>query len=227
MKRGMFALLLILTFPCLTKGQDTLPEAFRGAELWAGYGVHLVDIAAFNRAVGSRGLPGFEREMPAVSLGGGVFMKQIYFGGQASIQPGLYSSDEHYETKLSGGHGMLEIGYVIMNSSTFNFYPTLGLGGGGVRYRVSQKDNDPSTPPVSFAGEKLHSGYMVIDPTLNVDLLTKGGESPSGLMIGISFGYLLPAFNSSWEYDDQHVDLEKFAPEGFHAGLRIGWHRGR
>lgn len=222
--KGCFALLLLMTTCSWLLKAQTTTAAFNGAEVSIGYGVHRLDVNSFNRNLASHGLPAQSRQMSGVSVGGGVFVKRIFFGGQAGWHYGAGATEGNYKTTMSGGNGMLKAGYVLTKSESFAFYPSIGVGGGGISYQASDISRGQDSERPVFVNRSLHSAYMIVDPEINADFfIGKRVEGKSKLLLGISTGYMLSPVISTWESGKtKYPDLTKFAPEGLYVRIRAG-----
>lgn len=113
-------------------------------------------------------------------------------------------------TSLIGGYGMFDIGYLVYSKKGLSVYPMLGIGGGGLTFKVAEE----STP--SFAellddpkrSVELNYGGMLLNVSLGVDYLIKMAEDETGaggLIIGFQAGYMLAPFTHDWKMETNDV----------------------
>ena len=111
---------------------------------------------------------------------------------------------------MYGGYGCFDIRYLVYSKKGLNVYPLLGLGGGGLSFKVAEV----STP--SFAdllenpkrNVELNYGGFLVNVSLGVDYLIKFAEDETGaggLIIGFQAGYMLAPFTHDWKIDKNDV----------------------
>lgn len=210
-----------------TYAQSPLKNPFRGAELAGAYTSHFPVMSAFNHSLVTNKLPALETRMSAVGVTGGVFLNSWWFGGEAAWQFGANGSNSNYTTELFGGNGMVKAGYVMVSLRQFTFYPTLGLGGGGMGITVnSATGGSVIDEGMIEPGSNLYSSYMLVDPGINADFFFGQDHGPSRLLLGFSAGWLLSPFQSRWSYGNESVpSLKKFAPQGLYFKVKLGWNK--
>lgn len=159
--------------------------------------------------------------------GGGAFINRFFYGGEGAGQVGLSASNDYYKSKIYGGHGLVQVGYALVQNANLALYPTFGAGGGGTMMRLDEGSSfsDDVDGLLLPPDAKLHTGYMLLRLGLNSDFYIGSSSSTTGgIFLGLSAGYQLAPFVARWKYDDHAVsELGKFDPNGFYVRLKLGW----
>ncbi len=170
-----------------------------------------------------------------LSLGGGghgIVRGKIVVGGEGHALLGRTKTssvgDQQYDTKLSGGYGLFNIGYVLFKKGGLNVYPLLGIGGGGVELKIAQSSvgsfedvlSDPNR------GSELSTGGLLLDFALGADhlfILGSDDKEEGGILIGLRCGYTLAPFTRDWNLSGDNLSGgPDFGISGPYFRLAIG-----
>src|SRR5690606_39015332 len=132
-------------------------------------GLHLRNTSSLNKDLDHYDLPQLNGSLIGTGIGGGIFMKNFFIGGQGMIQFSSGTSNDFYEADLFEGYGMLQGGYVLANLPSVAFYPTLGIGGGGTSIRLEEGSSYDDIDLEFLADSDIHTSAPV---TKFVTLLT-------------------------------------------------------
>lgn len=223
-------IIIFLFFVHLTlSAQQNGATPFRGGGGYVFVGTDFINTGSLDKTLRQYHLPEFGGAQNTFVFGGGggTFINRFFYGGEGAGQVGLSASNDYYKSKIYGGHGLIHVGYALVQHSSFALYPTFGAGGGGTTLRL---DEGPSFSQdidglLLDPDIKLNTGYMLLKLGLNGDFFIGSNKSSTGgLMLGIAAGYQLAPLVSRWEYDDHSVpELEKYDPSGFYLRLKLGW----
>ncbi len=115
-----------------------------------------------------------------------------------------------FESIMSGGLGVVKIGYAFINKPAVVLFPFLGIGGGGFRYRRYP------TEPVEFndalsgnmGSVNLHYAAFVLRVALQGEYRLwkerKNGHT-GGMIIGVQAGYTFPVAKGKWKIEETEV----------------------
>jgi len=197
-----------------SKAQDT----DKNNHVYGGVGYFLTGYSLFqlddlNQTFKDAGYP--ELDNGSISFGGGghYIFKNFIIGGEGHGLTGSTSENSDYKTSISGGYGFFNLGYLIFNSPSINFYPLLGFGGGGLTASITDKS------------KLTHSYDEIMDDPLRETYITNGGflmnfslgldyffvgektpETTGGFIIGIKAGYVLNVSNNDWYYSGEQLN---------------------
>lgn len=214
-------MVLISSIAC---GQQADKNGFRGAGGNLSFGVGFIDFTSLNSDLKALDMPVFNKIQGILDAGltGGAFIKRFYLGGGGSLQFGASASDERYDSKYTGGYGMLKAGYTLIDRNPVIVYPTIGFGGGGQNLRIESKNSPDGNLPTM--DNNIHAGYMLIDFGINADLITPNKDDEGQLVLGLSLGYKWKPWVGGWEFDGQHLQgFDKFYASGLYVKLNLGW----
>jgi len=228
----MTRLTAILVFTFLLQmssyGQSGGKKVFKGGGGYVSLGTNIFNMASLDNSLGRYELSEFGSGQINYTIGGGggSFINRLYFGGYGEAHIGPSVSNEFYKNKMSGGQGLVQVGYALVHKASFVLYPTFGAGGGGTTLKVDAGPQYAEDPDLLLQpGARLHTRYMLLKLGLNSDFfIGPKTNSSGGLMLGFSAGYQFSPLVKRWEFDDRSVqELGKYDPSGFYLRLKIGW----
>lgn len=234
---------LLLTFAAAPPllAQDGLPGG-RGAFQ---VGFQGSDLDALNTRLVGAGLPSFDDGF--VTLGGFGLGRvgRVLIGGEGH---GLLpreedSADGDLRTRLTGGYGLFNLGYLAHSGRRLDVYPILGIGGGGMSLEIIERSaptfDDVLADPARSS--RLTSGTFLVSAALGADLRLGGADRRTrrdrrrhddddddghrgGLLVGIRAGWLWAPGDTDWELDTLN-DVSNgpaAGPEGLYVRVSIG-----
>jgi hypothetical protein len=133
-----------------------------------------------------------------------------------------------YRVSLGGGYGFVNVGYMAYSMEGLDIYPMIGIGGGGVRLKMTSRRT------LSFAqvvadpdqGAELSTGGFLLNPALGLDyMLSLSGDEKreSGVVFGLRVGYVLAPLSGAWKMDQTDVaGGPQASPAGPYLRLTVG-----
>ena len=190
-------------------------------------GVNKLGISALNNNLASNDYSKYSPYL--VSIGGGGFIGAdgLQLGGEGY---GFFDKHQNnnaggqYKTSLDAGYGFFTIGYQSYWKNKFRICPILGLGGGGIKLKIIEKEKPSSFSEVLASPgrhtELLLSG-LLLDFSIKSELLLRSSSRPTKmeidgdyerflityLMIGIRMGYTIAPFKNNWEASGTEIPL--------------------
>lgn len=199
-----FSILVLIIILCQQTFSQSTSQAGGGGGFTAGYGnMDVTDFQAF--------LPGESRDLREdhLLLGGmGYGMAgRFVIGGSGMGMIGEQSNTDSLKVSLGGGMGTFNLGYLITNTNKVQFFPMIGIGGGGYGISISRNENISVEEVRENPGREINisKGSFLFDFSLNlhfIPVLTYDEQSNSdgGLMTGLQVGYLASIPSSEWAF---------------------------
>lgn len=174
-------------------------------------GMSTLDLGQLNDRLASHGYPRFPEHRLSIGVGAHGIRGQWLFGieGQGLIgrTKDALRSGPSLETSLNGGSGFFNVGYLAMKQDDLHVYPFVGVGGGGIELKISERTIPTFDQVLAAPGRtsSLTSAGLLFQVGVGVDQLlavrTKdsGGErTTSGFVIGLRAGYVFMPAQSDW-----------------------------
>ena len=222
------SILSLLVF-CISIG-DVVSEEADSTKVYRGYfmiGGTEFDIAPLNSRLKTKGYTEFSEEF--FSIGGGLFYKpagRFLVGVEGNLLIGDEKSSvisgKSYSSSAIGGYGFLNTGYLVVENDFLDLYPVLGIGIGGISFKIGQSSfEDILDNPYGAANLTTYS--LMMNFALGADYKIKlpdNGIDKSFLVIGLRGGYALSIYDSGWFMDEFSLSGD---PDGGISGpyLRI------
>lgn len=177
-------------------------------------GMSTLDINKLNSRLAEHGYPKFSDNFISIGGGGRGIINKIIIGGEGQA---LVVGEEtatvgtaSYKTQLTAGYGLFNIGYLAFSKNGLNVYPMLGLGGGGISFKIAE-DSKPTFNEILDNPNRsvvLNYGGFIMSVSLGVDYLLKMQQSEKGaggFILGIQVGYMLAPFTHDWMMDSTDI----------------------
>lgn len=170
-------------------------------------GAQGMDIGELNDRLDANGYGTFTETFGMFGGGGYALIGRFIIGGEgAGIFGGSESATlgtDFFKSTLNGGYGLFRLGYVTARRGGFLFYPTLGIGGGGLSLEISQEATLPFDQYLQNPRRRtrLSNGFLLLDIGLAADhlmILERKDAEEGGIMIGARAGYLFSPWRSDW-----------------------------
>jgi hypothetical protein len=168
---------------------------------------------------------------PLLFTGGGGYFRinRFIVGGQGGGLGSSAQSDAGWRTWAGGGYGLLDLGYVVADVGPVMVYPRVGLGGGGVSWKVAPK-TAPSFQEVLDAPARatdIGSGGPMVQLALAADWFIDFDPDPlerGGILVGVRGGYTMGFPVGDWSADGAHVKggPDVGVPQGAFINVAIG-----
>lgn len=215
--------MIIFSLTIISSGETVCAEEQKHD--YKGYfmiGGSALDIDALNSSLGQKGYSEFSDSF--ISFGGGGFVEvsdkfllgiegQFLIGGKESSVIG----GDNYSSRIIGGYGFINTGYLVYSSDSLDLFPILGIGFGGMGYNIVQTsfDNIHDNP----RGNPFLATYsFLLNFAIGTDYKIKlsGNDAEEKYFtLGLRGGYAFAPFNSSWYQDEFRLSG---APDGGISG---------
>ncbi len=197
----------------------------------AGGVLALPEIDNLNDRLEAAGYPTFENEHG--TLGG---LLRFRFGRlMVGVEGhGFQAETEkygNYNVALSGGYGMLEVGYDVLRIGNFRVFPILGIGGGSTRLHIYERGDIAFDALLGDPGRetRIEYGSVIVNASVALEYFYRITEK-SGLVAGLQAGYNRSVYDRGWMFITERGDDAGEATggpdvdfNGFAANLNVGW----
>ena len=210
------------------------PEAASPQAAGRGYflvGYHRLGLRGLNRDLRAAGLPAMDRHYLTLGGAGLGTRGRFLIGGEGHALLGGKETSQGGAFQLStgGGYGLFRVGYLAIAGESFDLYPLLGIGGGGVGLKIVERDA-PTFGEVLSDPERsssLDTGMFLLDVSLSANYRIAVGERENGVggfLLGVQAGYTFAPGQSSWKLDGLNsvAGGPTFQIEGPYVRLSIG-----
>ncbi|MBC8179914.1 hypothetical protein H8E88_02210 [candidate division KSB1 bacterium] len=206
-------LILSLIFSSYAFAQEKTKKS-GGGRGYSIMGLSVLNIDDLNSRLKSAGYPEFSNNFFSIGGGGHGIINKLIIGGQGGAllvgEETTKLGKDIFNSTLVGGYGFFDIGYIALSKKGFNIYPMLGVGFGGLTFKIAEDsspkfDNLLSDPQRSV---ELNYGGLLLNVSLGVDYLIKFAEDKTGtggLIVGLQAGYMLAPFTHDWKMDENDV----------------------
>jgi hypothetical protein len=209
---------------------DVAGEEADSTKVFRGYfmiGGTAFDIDPLNSRLKTKGYTEFSDEF--FSIGGGFFRKasdRVLVGAEGNLLVGEEKSSvigsNNYSSSAIGGYGFLNTGYLVVENDFLDLYPVIGIGIGGIDFKIGQSSFDDILDNPQGAAN-LNTFSFLPNFALGADYkikLPENGTDESFLVLGLRGGYALSLYDRGWFMDEFSLSGD---PEGGIGGpyLRI------
>lgn len=194
-------------------GEPTIGKGFFMA------GWQQLDVEGLNDRVEENGFPPLAANV--LSLGGGgwaTFGNGFVLGGEGHGLIGAEetASDAIHRSQLTGGYGMLNLGYRAHAGERMDLTPIVGVGGGGMSMALRERGSPETT---------LGAGGFLFDVSVVADAQVTGraNDGERGVALGVRAGFAYSPADWEWEEDDVVAPgWPGMGIRGFYVRLMIG-----
>lgn len=224
--------ILALLAPCIAFPASAEPsfdlDVFQGAKAYYQPGFSFLDTGPLNQAITPAGYPNYSNTF--ITQGGGVqvMLDRIVIGGSGFGLSGFRATSGKGETlAVSGGYGLLNLGYVIYRQKQFSLYPMIGIGSGGIKVSASEALNKLFGFSATSDVYEMQSSQIVMDLGLAADYLidfNADRRNATGLSVGLKLGYVFVPSPPQWEAGGRAVGgaLPSASVQGPYFSLSLG-----
>lgn len=210
------ALVLAVAIPLLPGGAAPLSAQ----ELPGGRGAFQVgfqgsDLSGLNARLTQAGYPSFDDGFLTLGGFGWGRVGRVLIGGEGHgmLPREETTADGTYRTRLTGGYGFFNLGYLAHSGRRLDLYPIAGVGGGGMVLDVVERSS-PTFDDVlddPARSSRLTSGTLLLSAALGGDLRLghprrshrdRGDGDGGGLFVGIRTGWVWAPGDTEWELDE-------------------------
>lgn len=173
------------------------------------FGGSIIDIKSLNSKLDSKGYPKFPDNFISLGGGGHGIIGKVIIGGEGHGLIGRETTggSKTYKTSISAGYGFFNFGYIVYSTKGLSVYPLLGLGGGGMSFKIVERETIPSFDDVLNNPKRsanLSTSGFLLNLALGTDYLLKLEEDKKregGLVFGLRIGYTFALIKGSWKMD--------------------------
>ena len=161
--------------------------------------------------------PTFGRQVLTIG-GGGYFVhgSGILIGGEGVWVLTGDAAHEGRSVSLSGGFGLLNVGYMAPLAGRLRAYPLLGFGGGGTNLRIgAQPTSESFGDLLADPNRQTSLSRVSMLASIGGGLEFRSSRSSTGLLVGVRAGYMFAPVSSAWRLDGNVVGA---APDTSLAG---------
>jgi len=184
------------------------PEV-RGYLLIGGVGL---DLDGINGSLGAQGFSEIGGETFSMGGGGHVLLGRWLLGAEGF---GLFPRESdtpggEWQARISGGGGLVNVGYTVVRAGGTSVYPMLGIGAGGLTLQMTEQGR-PTFDDVMASpgrGSTLTRVAMLVQPAVGLDHLVRVREVDgmlAGVVVGVRAGYTFSPVTSPWYLDTMRL----------------------
>jgi hypothetical protein len=212
MKIKISAIISVFFFVLLVP--HTLLQAFEIREGGAGgfmLGVQWLDLSELNSELRANGFKSFNAyDFSYGGAGYGIIGNRLLIGGEGHGFS-QEKSNSTYLQSLSGGFGFFDVGYIVVQRWGFQLYPMIGIGGGGLSMRLTERAvldfddivTDPKREALLSVGSFMLQGAVGLDYMLKLGVMPEMSEG--GMLFGIRVGYTYSVTKTDWDMGDINI----------------------
>lgn len=171
-------------------------------------GPQWLQLGDLNDRLAGAGYAGFEESFLSIGGGGHAIIGRWIVGGEGHGVVHREAQNGAFNTKIGGGWGAFNVGYVVWRPGDIFVYPKLGVGGGGYDLTFASREavtfDDLLANPARES--RVTMGGLLVDLGVGADWLIALGarrhHGRGGLVLGLRAGYLLMPLRSDWTLDE-------------------------
>ena len=189
------------------------------------------NIENLNDRLEAQGYPAFETGYG--TMGGLVRLRldRLMIGAEAHGFQSKPETSGIYELTLSGGYGLVEVGYDLFRSGGFRIFPIIGIGAGGTRLHIINTQDVAFDAMLANPGRESSVAYggLIVNASVAMEYYARITEK-SGLVVGFQAGYNQTVYSDgSWRFVGERRNAVEATggPDvdfnGVAMNLNIGW----
>jgi hypothetical protein len=206
-------MIVSILFTNISQAQEIAPIAKEsGAVGYSMFGRSIIDIKDLNAKLESKGYSEIPDNFFSVGGGGhGIINNRFIIGGEGHSLLGGKATSGNYTSSIYVIYGFFDLGYVVYSINDFRVYPLLGIGGGVMNLKITERLTSLSIDDVldnPLRGVEISTGGLLLDLALGMDYLLKfGGDEKGrgGMILGLRAGYTISPFKGSWKMDEIEI----------------------
>lgn len=215
MMNGTYRLVLLTLAGCLVAMPATshaqAPDWLARSPELSGYmmiGGAALDLDGLNGALAGRGFG--EVSGNTFVMGGGAHVQfgRWLLGGEGF---GLFPRDTDtaagdWRARVSGGGGVVNVGYAILRLGGTTIYPLVGIGVGALTLEMTERTSPTFDEVIANPGRgsTLNQVAMLVQPAVGFDHfipVAVAGDRRAGVVVGVRVGYTFSPVTSAWYLD--------------------------
>ncbi len=201
----MIVVIVSMLFTNKSQAQEIIPGIrLKGVMGYFMTGGNKLDIKSLNSRLKNNGHSNISDEFISIGGGGHVIINKVIIGGEGHWLIGKEETGGGYNNSINSGYGLLNLGYLIYSTPKLRVYPLIGLGGGGSRLKIAEKETSRSFDDVLDNPKRrteLFTGSFLLNLAIGTDYLLKLTENEmgeGGLVFGIRAGYTFSPLKGDW-----------------------------
>jgi len=207
-RRILAGLVILMILPQWARAQSI--DVVRGAGGFAGVGLRRLDIVDLNAELRRYGYNTFEQHALAIGGGGYAMRGHLLIGAEGYGLTGQRArgDDRNYTTRLTGGYGTLNLGYLAAHSQRLSVYPMIGVGGAGIQLDIAERSSPTFADVLQFPGRNssIATGAFLVTMSMGADYQLTGTNAATrtangrvkGLVAGLRAGYSASLASGEW-----------------------------
>lgn len=197
------------------------------------------ELGSLNEQLAAAGYPAFDDGFLTLGGFGWGRVGRFLVGGEGhGILPAEETTDDgSYRTRLSGGYGLFNLGYLAHSGRRVDLYPIAGIGGGAMTLDVVERSSPTFDDVLDDPGRssRLSASTFLVSAALGVDVRLgrrharrgdrDGDDEPGGgLLVGIRTGWIWAPGDANWELDELNdvAGGPQLGPDGFFVRISLG-----
>ena len=215
----------------ISYGQEIKADAKESGGMgYSMLGSSFLNMSDLNALLENNGYSAISGSFFSVGGGGhGIINNKWIIGGEGHSLLGGSETSGNYINSLIIDYGFLDLGYIIYSFGDLRVYPLLGLGAGGMKFKISENltsitfDDILTTPARN--SEISKSGFL-LNLAIGTDYLLSFAKTETergGMLFGLRAGYCISPFKGHWEMGDIDVSgVPDFGFSGPYIRIMIG-----
>lgn len=185
-------------------------KAFHGFSIFVMAGAQRIRTGALNGDLAARGQPGFEHTFASLGAGVQASLGRVLLGLEGAGLVERRAESVQFDRTLSGGYGMADVGYAVLDSRHVRLYPMAGIGVGGVTF-ASRRQGVPTFGDLLDSPDwaaRLSSVELVLQAAVGGDYVVWTGERDGKsrhLSVGVRAGYTFAPAAGAWRLGGTRV----------------------
>jgi len=200
----------VVSFSSVVFSQENEAQT-RGGRGYFMAGASILNFDGFNAALRAQNYPAFSGNLFSLGGGGHGIIHRFVIGGEAHAlitgNKDFTLSNRNYKSSLETGYAAFNVGYQIIRHHGFALYPLIGLGGGSVSLKISDRTptsfDDVLANPGRYA--RLTTGGLLMHASVGLDylIITRRTERRSrGFVLGLRAGYNFVPITGDWHLEE-------------------------
>jgi hypothetical protein len=188
------------------------------------------DLDGLNGALAGGGFDEVSGNTVSVGGGGHVVLGRWIVGGEGfGLMPRESdTSAGDWRARVSGGGGVVNLGYSVLRKGGTSVYPLIGVGAGALTVEMSERSTPTFDQVISnpARGSTVTQVTMLVQPAVGIDHFVPVGTTDglvAGFVVGVRAGYTFAPMTSDWYLDTMRLPGgPKQGMEGAFVRVTIG-----
>lgn len=219
--------LLVLTGPAMlfAEGEKSIQVGIAGGVL------SNRSIENLNDRLEAQGYPAFETAYG--TMGGFLRLRldRLMIGIEGHGFSSKPETSGTYDLTLSGGYGLVEVGYDVFRAGGFRIFPIIGIGAGSTRLHIINNQDVAFDALLADPGREssVNYGGLIVNASIALEYYARITEK-SGLVVGFQAGYNQTVYSEdAWYFDGERrnsVEATGGPAVEFNGGamnINVGW----